>query len=766
MTIPIPPQIRWLPSRDRGGRRAFPALAAVALTLVLGRSADAAATAVHHALSVRLSPAEGTLEAEDRVTLPDPAPAVELTLHAGLSPRAEDPGTTIESLGPTVGEVPLERYRVRLPQGRATFTLRYGGSIQHPVQNVASEGSRPMPTTPGTIEARAVYLDGGSGWYPRLGTDPVTFSLAVDIPPGWQSVSQGRRQAAEAAGASTRWQEDRPQDQIYLVAGPFTLYRQPTAWGEALVYLREDEPDLARRYLEATERYVSLYARLIGPYPYDKFALVENAWETGYGMPSFTLLGSRVLRLPFIPTTSYPHEVLHNWWGNAVFVDYARGNWAEGLTSYLADHLLQEERGEGALHRRAALQKYADYVGEAEDFPLAAFRGRHSEATQAVGYNKALMLFHMLRVEIGDAAFVEGLRRFYAEQRGRTAGYRDLRRAFEAASGRRLGDFFEQWVDRVGAPWLELGDVQVAEGDGGYRVSGRLRQTQPGPAYRLSVPLALQAEGEDLAMLVRVEMDGTETGFALQSRSRPLRLQVDPELDLFRRLDPREVPASLGRLFGAQDPLLVLPSAASSALREAFEGLARGWTRDPSALRWDAELESLPDDRPIWLLGWENRWRGALAGELARLGVSVSERAVGLPGGEARRGERAVALALPRRERVGLAIGWIASDNPASVPGLARKLPHYGRFSYLAFDEPRLAAVSQGQWPVLDTPLSIALDPAGEPVAVRTPPREPLARWADSAGSPTPGRPHADRLSSPEKAAGDSAQPRAEGGPP
>jgi hypothetical protein len=56
-------------------------------------------------------------------------------------------------------------------------------------------------------------------------------------------------------------------------------------------------------------------------------------------MPSFTLLGSRVIRLPFILYSSYPHEILHNWWGNSVYVDYARGNWSEGLTSYLAESI-------------------------------------------------------------------------------------------------------------------------------------------------------------------------------------------------------------------------------------------------------------------------------------------------------------------------------------------------------------------------------------------------------------------------------------------
>ena len=41
-----------------------------------------------------------------------------------------------------------------------------------------------------------------------------------------------------------------------------------------------------------------------------------------------------------------------------MYVDYAGGNWCEGLTAYLADHLLQEQQGQGAEYRRDTLQKY------------------------------------------------------------------------------------------------------------------------------------------------------------------------------------------------------------------------------------------------------------------------------------------------------------------------------------------------------------------------------------------------------------------------
>ena len=190
-----------------------------------------------------------------------------------------------------------------------------------------------------------------------------------------------------------------------ITGGPLVIAEDSAGAVDIVVYLHERDDALSRKYLDATARYMEMYRQLLGPYPYGKFALVENFWETGYGMPSFTLLGPQVIRFPFILHSSYPHEILHNWWGNSVFVDYESGNWCEGLTAYMADHLIQEQRGLAVNYRRSTLQKYRNYVREGRDFPLSEFRSRHSAATEAVGYGKSLMTFHMLRRHSGDDAF-------------------------------------------------------------------------------------------------------------------------------------------------------------------------------------------------------------------------------------------------------------------------------------------------------------------------------------------------------------------------
>ncbi len=446
-------------------------------------ASSAHADAIQHALQVRVDPAAHRLEVQDRVSLPKAAPdTLVLRLHAGLGPRLLGEGATLTPLrepADSDGPIPLETYRVVLEPGVRGFVLSYEGEIHHPVTDQGEEYARSFRVSPGLIGPEGVLLGGSSHWWPQIGGFPMLgFEMTVSLPEGWRSVSQGQRtERSEQNGrVQETWQEASPQEEIYLVAARFTEYRRAGGGVEAVVFLREPDEALARRYLEVTRRTLQMYDRLIGPYPYTKFALVENFWETGYGMPSFTLLGPRVIRLPFIPYTSYPHEILHNWWGNGVYVDFDSGNWSEGLTSYRACHLVKEQRGEGAEYRRAALQKYLSYVGRAEDFPLSAFRGRHGETSQAVGYNKALMFFHMLRRRLGDAAFLEGLRLFEARHRFKRAGFADLRAAFESVSGLELESEFEQWVSRVGAPALEVTDVRVERNAEGYRLKGALRR--------------------------------------------------------------------------------------------------------------------------------------------------------------------------------------------------------------------------------------------------------------------------------------------------
>jgi hypothetical protein len=497
---------------------------------------------------------------------------------------------------------------------------------------------------------------------------------------------------------------------------------------ESQVYLRTPDRNLADRYLRATEKYLRLYSQLIGPYPYAKFALVENFWESGYGMPSFTLLGPRVIRLPFILHTSYPHEILHNWWGNGVYVDYGKGNWSEGLTSYLADHLIREQQGEGAAYRRDTLQKYADYVAEENDFPLERFRGRHGEASQAVGYGKTLMMLHMVRRQVGDRRFIEGLRLFYDRNRFQSAGFDDLRLAMEDTGEQDLSHLFRQWTSRTGAPRLELHEIGVEEDAGGYRLSGQLRQIQPEQAYRIRVPMFIQLQGEEELLQLNLEMNNKRLPLDILLERRPLRLIVDPGFDLFRRLDPSEIPSSLGQLFGAEKMTFILPSEAPEKLKQAYRELAASWSNSETGGNkvWDNRLKNLPKDDAVWIMGTENLFAEAYYQAAGEQLDRPSRSGVELDGRDFSIDEYSFAMAARVPDKPEQALALLSLHDAEAMPGLARKLPHYGKYSYTLFEGDQPTNVLKGQWQVTESALSIDLTEGESYQPIPVPHSKPL----------------------------------------
>ncbi|HXV75308.1 MAG TPA: M1 family aminopeptidase, partial [Candidatus Polarisedimenticolaceae bacterium] len=702
--------------------------AGVVTAVLAGPGLGAAAAPVEHEIELALEPQSGRLTVRDRVTVRVGATTgsvVEFVLNERLE---LDPAAPVEPVGEPFsaarfelnghqiargGEATIRRYRLTDPLDRGPFTIAYTGAMAFELGEVHEEYTRGFRETIGQLGPDGVYLTADSFWYPYFGDGLVEYRMTVEQPDGWHVISAGRGRSRDDDDRA-QWESEGAVDEIYLAGGPLYLHRDSVGAVETLVYLHEDDPALSERYLTATAQYLEMYRSMIGPYAYSKFALVENFWETGYGMPSFTLLGPRVIRLPFILHSSYPHEILHNWWGNGVFVDYDSGNWCEGLTAYLADHLVQEQRGQGAAYRRDTLQKYRDYVGENRDFPLEQFRTRHSAATEAVGYGKSLVGFHMLRMAMGDDVFRRALAELYREYRGRRASFDDLRRVFESASGLPLADFFRQWLTRTGAPALA---ARVAWCDAGttLRVCGTLEQTQSGPPFAVDVPIVLDTADGPQEHTVR--MKTREQGFALAATTPVWRVRVDPSFDVLRLLDPRETPPTIGQLFGEPRILAVLPSS-DAPRREAYRALVEGWRSASHEIEVvvDAELAALPAGLSVWVLGRQNRFAGPLFGggvprgfELLPTSTAFGQQSVSSAGHSIVSVRRH-----PASERH--AVGLLDVDPEAAFPGIGRKLPHYGKYSYLAFagDEPE--NVIKGQWPTDDSPLVVELAAPPDPV--------------------------------------------------
>jgi aminopeptidase N len=679
---------------------------------------------IHHDLKIVFYPEEHRFSSEDTITVPEYLlPEFQILLHRGLNPSSPTIGISIYSETAMKQDMPHESFKIKLPPGINTFVLKYGGSIDNPIKRPWKGKDPGFSQVSGIISEDVVYLTGSSFWYPVINRGLVTFNLLVELPPEWDAVSQGNRTLHNKDNNSThvRWESSEPQEEIFITAARYNEYSQFTGKVLAMVFLRTPDKGLANKYLDASIKYINMFETLIGPYPYKKFALVENIQESGISMPSFTLLGPKMIRFPFVIDYSFPHEILYNWWGKSVFPDYEQGNWAEGLTAYLSDHLLKEKQSEGASYRQALLQKYTGYVSVSKDFPVSEFRSRTSSSSQAIGYGKSLMFFHMLRLQLGDKVFTDGLRKFYRENRFHFASFIDLMKSFESVSGKNLKKEFDQWIAKPGAPRLAIGDVKISREKGDYILSAVLDQKQHG-RYLLRVPVTVTMEGHEKAYQSIVLADKKRVGFKLVLPSRPLRIDIDPEYDVFRRLNRDEIPPSISHALGAKKMLILLPSDTNKQLLQAYRQFAKVLAMsgpDEVEVKLDSDIEQFPSDCAVTVFGIENRFVNKVFASLSRYKVTVNHKAMRIGKTEIPLENHSIVFTSRNPENEDMAIMFVTSRLPEALFGISRKLPYYNKYSYVGFAGNEQENTIRGTWPVVNSPLTVHIpDEAGNVAGV------------------------------------------------
>ncbi len=665
------------------------------LILVLTASAAIEAETIHHELHVKLLPEQARISVVDYLQLPANTETAVFTLRSSLTLKAD--GAELNLLGESA-DGRLRQYQLnRLPPD-GKVQLGYEGIIT----SAGTRGPFAMPES--VLGSEGVYLDGASNWVPRFDNYPwYTFRLQVEGEENWEIVSQGKRRSVDG---SFIFDMPHPQDDIYLLASSYKRYSQMQDGIEIVAYLIDDDAELAQRYLQASAEYLNMYSEWIGPYPYAKFAIVENRWQTGYGMPSFTLLGSRVIRLPFILYTSLPHEILHNWWGNGVYIDFSAGNWSEGLTAYMSDHLSNEQQGKDREYRRKALERYANFAAEQRDFALADFNSRHDEASQAVGYSKSMMLFHMLRMQSGDEKFDANIRRLWQRYRFKSANFLDVIQQLYSGNADQYRDFVEQWLYLTGAPEIVLSDVSVSKIIDGYLLTVTIDQTQTGPSYELQLPIEVKLESNEQAVRELIKLSEKHNQIELKYKQRPQAIVLDPDFDVFRLLHPDERPASLGRLFGAKKQLLVLPTDVTKEQASAWKQLADAWSKRYKnvAVVEDIALQAIPDETAVWLLGWQNKLFEQNLQRFSTATQQVTENTASIGNKKFTAGDHAVVLLDTGNSRMSL--GFIGADKAEVIDSLAAKLPHYSSYGALAFKLPEIKNILKQHLPVRVSPMA------------------------------------------------------------
>ncbi|HPI40157.1 MAG TPA: M1 family aminopeptidase [Pseudobdellovibrionaceae bacterium] len=658
---------------------------------------EASEVLVHHNLQVEIHPERSFLSANEILEFSTPQKKIEFSLNKNLKIDSINGQITSQTTYPHHKETV---YVLEFSQEQNSLHMIYSGVLLDPVIEDSSTG---------LITESGVSLFGSSYWYPNLKNSLLTFELSVNIKKPWEVISQGFSQ--KKSEFTTHWKMISPQDEILIIAADFKKYELNKNNKNFSVFLRTADPLLAKKFLEITPDYIQHYTDLIGKYPYNHFYVVENFWETGFGMPGFTLLGPSVLRLPFIFNSSYPHEILHNWWGNGVFVEPDQGNWCEGLTTYMADHWQQEKILQDAIYRQNGLTHFMDFVNSDKDFPLREFIGRNNPSTQAVGYGKSMMFFHMLKIQFGEDVFYKALQHFYTQNLFKRASFKSLQNSFEIITNQPLESLFSQWLDRTGMSKISLHRPRIEKVDQQFDLKFELQQKHTRP-YELTIPLRLTlADGSLIEKLVSLTEDSKSFHFSFSQP--PQRLEVDPDFDVFRELYPEEKPASLSNIFSSQS--LKVYYTSPFELSEAREFLVPWVSQFSLSIEEEDSSQhkeiQLPERTPTLLWGDALNFRQWVSRALKDYGGTLTDDYFEFQNQRYSLNDHALVLVLKNPKNNEQPILWIHTPKNTPTPypfkEWSNRLTHYGKFSLLIFkDRPNILKT---QWNTKKSPLVVDL---------------------------------------------------------
>ncbi|MDQ3134131.1 MAG: M1 family metallopeptidase [Acidobacteriota bacterium] len=399
-------------------------------------------------------------------------------------------------------------------------------------------------------------------WIPSLdhlsAKASVTFN--VTAPAQHLVVANGQLSAQRANPDGTRtwtYTESKPIPPYCMIVavGRFAVMTPllPSKVAPLTYYVPPSERGLARRGFGAAPPSLNYLTRLVGPFPYEKLAHIVGATRFGGMENSGAIVYSSTLFNPRENEPLYPgfgvrrglveviaHETAHQWFGDSVTPATWADLWlSEGFATYFAGLFVQQHVSEQAF--REFMRRSAETYFKYEQTRRAPIHDRETEdlfkLLNGNNYQKGAWVLHMLRAQLGDAAFFRGVRAYYAKHQHATATTEDLRVAFERASGKNLRDFFQRWVYESGHPQYQFSwtwEMGSAPPRGTLALT--LKQTQENEPFLTPVPVDIVMPGATQPRRLMLTPTGRETMLKLPLASRPSAVQIDPRNTILKEV--------------------------------------------------------------------------------------------------------------------------------------------------------------------------------------------------------------------------------------
>jgi aminopeptidase N len=334
----------------------------------------------------------------------------------------------------------------------------------------------PMDTIPG--KPTMLWTQGetqhSSKWFPTIDrpNERLTHDIWLTVPDSMVSISNGRLILQESLGNGLRkdyWKMDLPHAP-YLVAIAVGDFAKVTASHGDLplgYYVEKGFEKGAAKVFASTPQMIGYFEKTLGvPFPWQKYDqivvrdFVSGAMEnTTASIFMEELLLDEREALDSEWDYIIAHELFHQWFGDLVTAEsWSNLTLNEAFANY-SEYLWNAHRyGQDQADLKLVVEKEG-YFAEADTEPKELIRFNYADAEDlfdAHSYNKGGLVLHMLRRQLGDAAFFKGLNLYLTKHAFQAVEAHELRLAMEQVSGQDLNGFFNQWFFAKGHPELTV----------------------------------------------------------------------------------------------------------------------------------------------------------------------------------------------------------------------------------------------------------------------------------------------------------------------
>ena len=385
------------------------------------------------------------------------------------------------------------------------------------------------------IQEPITYLLYPARWFPMTGylVDRFTAEIHIRVPQGMQVFASGNKGASRPvklasgkAGDEYDFNWSKPGFPGTVIAGRF-LGPFTAGPGNVKVYLTVSHQAAGNQVAQTVAKQYDFFTESFGEAETSHMNVVELPDDTlpAVWAPELAaILGSRITDKSGVRLLA--NTIAHQWWGSEVSPRTYNDAWiTNGMARYGELMYLEEDSGRNAM--RSALQDVSAGALAYDTIPLssASRLSPFSPEFQSMTLEKGAMIFHMLRGEIGDKAFLATLKGALSQYTDASLRGDDFEKVAEAQSQQQLTPFFAQWIDGTGAPQFKNKySVYRLGNNKGFRTIGEVNQDLD--LFRMPVELRVETDGKTETQ--KIDVVGTDSQYVVDTFGRPRRISIDP----------------------------------------------------------------------------------------------------------------------------------------------------------------------------------------------------------------------------------------------